>query len=1311
MTKHTVPKSVPVFILMVFLLLCSQAAYAAGTGEPLPPEAQQVMKKALIAVEQQQWSLAVRYFQDARKHAPQAPELFFNLGLAESKLPSREFRSIAWFKAYLTANPGAANAKAVRDTIEGLNVRAEGTIMKLVEQGRQMSQAFPDEWGRKGAEGRLGVILAKIGDSQGAKESARMSGSSSSQDSIAEELAKNGDITAAKEVLSQMDSKDTTYRCSAASKIAWIQAESGDISGAMSTVDTCDDDKGFRKYEGLIAIARAMDKTGRTDEARAILVRARYNTQQSIFKYDANYVGQAQAGIGDIRGAMETASVMQDASWKGWIYDAIDSKAREYAKAGQIQKALSAADLLPERATNSYNQVKEYRNDARRGINDVIGQMYKAEFDAKLKAGDYAGAQVVMGKMPPGGSRDDACRSLVSQAIKENDLTKAEVFFDLMSVGDYKEDAAEALAEGLARAGKQTEARSLLRGFSDACKKASFNGWRLKYIVGKQCSIGDIEGAMETALMLKEASDKAGALSDVGGAMVERGDLEGAKRTLLLIPKGQTSSAEYLSVRIAKSQAEKGNLSEAQSLAGTLSDSGKRDDVYKSLSEECAKRGMFAEALGFASKIANVEGRINTLRSIAGYQNGLGYIEGRDRTFKQVKEAISSLADPYRRADKLDDLTSTFSSLYDVRSMRETLAEYVKAISLVQDTSRVLSHYSYFRGKARTAGLYGEAKQRGLWGALAQVPKVKAEDRKDKLNSIAVAFADVFDLANARSVADLQESDSPHVRIIEKKISAGLLAEATEDVRHLKEGSRDGVYSSIAEALAGRGDIQGAIKNAGLIKDTTSSGYDRAVDAIAVAYFKAGNRAEAGRYALKPTNYNIQGVLEKVLELKDFPLAKQMIGRVRYGKDSDSVTLAVALLKSGDLPGAREVIGSITDESYRRNACNAVAQAGNPDFALEISGLLRNDSNRAGCLINIAAAYYKAGKMEQGEKTLGRVKSQYPWLYKANIPLIAGFLAEAGLVKQAEEALLEVHPRDGEFEQWKDFVIAQDKSKLGATPMKEQYFAARVASAETYEDAAKNGASMADPLDRSFAFYLFASRALGRNDTRTALQAAAAISDNGYRAIILEEVLVRAVLTRDKVVVEKAVSILPAGAAGGQIIATALENTPSNADRLLYTMLHARAPNAFAAMPDGIAKVKAYRTLFRTATQTKENAVASNAKAMAGSAAARVGEDDKLLMAYMASAQASVKNIPPEKLEAERKEMEARKQKVTKWVNLLEWTGDYYLNAPVFLDLQSYIQSLNSKSSANDIFNGLVGAMDRMADMLIKFKRIDKGLD
>jgi hypothetical protein len=52
----------------------------------------------LAAAQQQDWKLAIRYFLDAQKIDPDASQVWFNLGLASSKLPDHEFRAIAWFK-------------------------------------------------------------------------------------------------------------------------------------------------------------------------------------------------------------------------------------------------------------------------------------------------------------------------------------------------------------------------------------------------------------------------------------------------------------------------------------------------------------------------------------------------------------------------------------------------------------------------------------------------------------------------------------------------------------------------------------------------------------------------------------------------------------------------------------------------------------------------------------------------------------------------------------------------------------------------------------------------------------------------------------------------------------------------------------------------------------------------------------------------------------------------------------------------------------------------------------------------------------
>ena len=71
------------FAILCLLFACSVSSSVIFTAETLPPEAQEVMKKGLLAVEQQEWSLAIRYFEEARKAAAESPEReLFNLGLA-----------------------------------------------------------------------------------------------------------------------------------------------------------------------------------------------------------------------------------------------------------------------------------------------------------------------------------------------------------------------------------------------------------------------------------------------------------------------------------------------------------------------------------------------------------------------------------------------------------------------------------------------------------------------------------------------------------------------------------------------------------------------------------------------------------------------------------------------------------------------------------------------------------------------------------------------------------------------------------------------------------------------------------------------------------------------------------------------------------------------------------------------------------------------------------------------------------------------------------------------------------------------------
>lgn len=76
------------FITGLFSILIA-TFHCFGQTTTLPPAAQEAINKGIVAARIPDYSLAVTYFQEARKTAPQSAEIFFNLGLAESNIPGR----------------------------------------------------------------------------------------------------------------------------------------------------------------------------------------------------------------------------------------------------------------------------------------------------------------------------------------------------------------------------------------------------------------------------------------------------------------------------------------------------------------------------------------------------------------------------------------------------------------------------------------------------------------------------------------------------------------------------------------------------------------------------------------------------------------------------------------------------------------------------------------------------------------------------------------------------------------------------------------------------------------------------------------------------------------------------------------------------------------------------------------------------------------------------------------------------------------------------------------------------------------------
>ena len=100
----------------------------------LPQDAQEAVKKGVIAAKQQDYLLAIRYFEEARKVSPAAPEILYELGQAESRIPGRELRAICWFEAYLAADPYSLNWALVKDQIDVLDVTSRSNLSRLMIQ-------------------------------------------------------------------------------------------------------------------------------------------------------------------------------------------------------------------------------------------------------------------------------------------------------------------------------------------------------------------------------------------------------------------------------------------------------------------------------------------------------------------------------------------------------------------------------------------------------------------------------------------------------------------------------------------------------------------------------------------------------------------------------------------------------------------------------------------------------------------------------------------------------------------------------------------------------------------------------------------------------------------------------------------------------------------------------------------------------------------------------------------------------------------------------------------------------------------------
>jgi tetratricopeptide (TPR) repeat protein len=168
-----VQKRVVRLMMAVFLACAALPAFAQ-----LSPEAQRAIAWGKEAAQNKNYELAISFFKMAQAAAPNAPEIYGYLGLTESKISGRELRAIAWYGAYLAANPRAGNAAAVNNAIAELMKTSENNISLLMKTWETAVASMPDSadrgphtngWRRDFAWSNVGTWYASYGTIEDAR--------------------------------------------------------------------------------------------------------------------------------------------------------------------------------------------------------------------------------------------------------------------------------------------------------------------------------------------------------------------------------------------------------------------------------------------------------------------------------------------------------------------------------------------------------------------------------------------------------------------------------------------------------------------------------------------------------------------------------------------------------------------------------------------------------------------------------------------------------------------------------------------------------------------------------------------------------------------------------------------------------------------------------------------------------------------------------------------------------------------------------------------------------------------------------------
>ena len=303
-------------------LLVMSIAATAGYGQTpaaLSPESQNLITEGIKADDQKDYLTAINYFQKALQTSPNSAQIFFYLGVEESKISGRELRAISWLSAYLLTRKDAPNASLVTTQIDKLNEAYRQSQLRLIRSAEDAARAVG-----------IGLYLS----------------------SVAGTFARAGDLSSAMRMAAGIEYLPA--RRDAYAGISLAQANSGDIPGARSTANLIQDAEEKHRVQNEIVHLQITegDIKGAMETWATMANLSELSGAEHSSTSAAAAIAEAQIKAGDKAGAYKTmaialknAEVVTDPKSKDFVYSDI---VIALANCGDIALAQKTANMIPD---------------------------------------------------------------------------------------------------------------------------------------------------------------------------------------------------------------------------------------------------------------------------------------------------------------------------------------------------------------------------------------------------------------------------------------------------------------------------------------------------------------------------------------------------------------------------------------------------------------------------------------------------------------------------------------------------------------------------------------------------------------------------------------------------------------------------------------------------------------------------------------------------------------------------------------------------------------------------------------------------